>query len=206
MKLISMIAGVFLVFAIPASAATVGYTEGRRDLVDGTMRIAGGDAAASGFMLGTIGRGAGEYSQIGIFGRIVGHADFFTFRATSDFRISFAFDGVSVAGEQLVSGFVRQGRRQNEADFVLRTLGDPAADQVRRLRTDISQAAGSGGSALIFSGEAGKTYSFGVDSRVARDKGAASYDIRISVVPLPESALLLLGGIAGLGYIARRKA
>lgn len=205
MKILSLIAAVILASAMPAAAATIGYTEGKRELVDGTERLAGGDAASSGFVLGTVGSGADDFSRIGIFGRIVGGADFFTFHAAADFAISFAFDGVTANGGSLVSGFVRQGRRQNEADFVLRTVGQPGSELVRRLRTDIADSSDFGGSPVIFRGEGGKTYSFGIDSRVARSKGAATYDIEISVVPLPASILLLAGGLAGLGYFVRRR-
>ncbi|WP_300030774.1 VPLPA-CTERM sorting domain-containing protein [uncultured Roseobacter sp.] len=203
MKLTSLLTGAFLALAAPLSAATVGYTEGSRALVDGTTRIS--DAAASGLNLGTIGYGAGEFSQIVLSGRLVGHADFFTFTAASDFMVSFAFDGISVGGNEIESGFVRERRGHNEADFVLRPQGDPAGTQTRRLRTDISDPSDYGTTPTIFRARGGQTYSFGVDSRVAREKGAATYDIRISVVPLPAGVLFLMTGLAGLGVLARRK-
>ncbi|WP_375227900.1 VPLPA-CTERM sorting domain-containing protein [Roseobacter sp. S98] len=205
MKLFSLLMGAFLTLAVPGAASTIGYTEGKRDRVDGTERLAGRDASSRGFILGTVGNGDSDFSKIGIFGRIVGHADYFTFRANSNFNIAFIYSGLTFRSSPITSGFVQEGQFANEADFVLRDVDDPSSEQRRRLRTDLTSTTGPGAGPVIFSGQAGKNYIFGVDSRVADDTGAARYDVVITAIPLPAGILLLAGGLAGLGYFGRRK-
>ncbi len=64
-----------------ASATTLALTEGTRDLVADTTRIAGPDSPSDfdGFNLGSIGFGGDDFNNIDIHGRIVGQADTFNF-------------------------------------------------------------------------------------------------------------------------------
>lgn len=183
-----------------AMAATVGYTEGKRDTVVGTVMI-GGDAvgAAPGFDLGagnTLGTGARELSQIDIFGRIVNKKDTFSFSATSGFQVSFIFGGYeTTAGSVAESGFVARPGRLNTSLFSL-TGSAPLS-----FTTDVT-----GGSDLIFSGGAGD-YIFSING----SGGAALYDVTIlaisdiAVVPLPASGLLLLFAVGGFGLARKRR-
>ncbi|GJL94698.1 MAG: hypothetical protein DHS20C05_11030 [Hyphococcus sp.] len=181
-----------------ASAATIGYTEGKRDTVIGTTAIAGPDVPSSppGFALPTVGFGAGEFSQVDIYGRIVGAVDTYSFTATSDFIIEFIFDGYSTAGGFVsASGFVNDGTSGSTTEFSLTGTNVTTGAIPFSLSTDIT-----GGFALLFAGTAGD-YVLSLNGMSA----AALYDLSIQAVPIPGALPLLLSGIAGLGFASRRK-
>jgi len=92
-----------LVVAGSASAATYSYTEGNgqnRALIAGSVDLE--DASGStGFILDDIGGG----ESLGIYGRIVGSVDRFTFTSHSAFDVRFDFDGYDLqAGGSVAAG------------------------------------------------------------------------------------------------------
>jgi hypothetical protein len=191
------------------SAATVGITEGTRDLVDGTSRISGPDASPlpGGAYdldgLGTLGPDTFE-----IFGRIVDSIDNFSFgfTAASSFDISWIFGGYDLAGGGFVaeSGFVSEGISDKTATFrLLEDLGGGSFSLVdfADFTTDVTS-----GPEVIFSAGPGN-YVFQVDGSGsnASGSGVGLYDIRISAVPLPAAGWLLLAGVGGLVAVRRRK-
>lgn len=197
-----------MVLAGPAHALTMGYTEGSRDLVDGTQKL--GDASSSplGSNLGVLGFGASEYRQIDLHGRIVGATDVFSFSATSNFIVEFIFGPISVKnGTQTVDGgFVQEGNTGNRSKFVL-DLSD-TSDR-RMFQTNILSEADNMGTSLIFKAMAGTPYTFSVQNGPDNNpSGAATYDIRLTAVPLPAALPLLAGGLGMLGFMGwrRRKA
>lgn len=181
-----------------AQAATVGFTEGKRDRVAGTTVISPTDATntAPGFDLGTVGL-TEKFDTIDLYGRIVNAVDVFSFTATSAFRIDFIFGGFDLynGGSVSQSGFIAESR-DNTSEFALDVLA-PVPGHVGDfdLTTDVF-----GGTSLIFSGDAG-TYQFALDGT----GGAARYDIRISAVPLPAGLPLMGAGLALMGFVAWNK-
>jgi len=210
MKKLLLILGAALMLGGSLQAATLAITEGNRDLVLGTTALAPTDSTNGppGNPLGTVGFGGGVdvYDQIDVHGRIVGAADFYNFTATSSFTIEFIFDGVTTAEDGLIaSGFVREGNGGNTSNFILNLNGGSVGPSPLSFSTDITSVGDNGGTSLIFSGTAGTLYTFAIDSGVPSPSNAATYDIRISAVPLPAGVLLLLSGLGAMGIVRRRK-
>lgn len=182
-----------------AQAATVGFTEGKRDRVAGTTVISPTDATNTppGFDLGTIGFGE-KFDTIDLYGRIVSAVDVFTFTSTNAFKVEFIFGGFDLhnGGSESVSGFIAEGPRDNSSDFTLDIL-TPAPVTVGRddFTTDVTS-----GLSFIFGGDGG-TYQFAIDGHGK----AAQYDIRISAVPLPAGLPLMGAGLALMGFVAWNK-
>ncbi len=190
-------------------AAVIGFTEGTRDHVQGTQQLAPKDTSpnpANAFDLdtaGTLGQDTFE-----IFGRIVDSVDNFAFgfSATSTFNVSWIFGGYNLESDgSLVnnSGFVSEGNANKKATFKLLDANNGnSVVQSIDFETDVTS-----GPAVIFTAGAGD-YVIQIDgsgSVNAPGNGVGLYDIEISAVPLPASALFLLAGVAGLGAVARRK-
>jgi len=182
-----------------AMAATVGFTEGTRDAVNGTTAI-GGDVAggAVGFDLdgaSSVGNGAAEFSQIDVYGRVVNGRDTYNFSATTNFLVSLIFGGYETgAGLVAQSGFVAEASGSNTSEFSLTGL-TPLS-----LTTDVTS-----GASLLFEAGPGD-YAISVKGQGS----GALYDLRIealsiSVVPLPASGLLLLMAVGGLGFARKRR-
>ncbi|WP_299471639.1 hypothetical protein [uncultured Roseibium sp.] len=184
-----------------ASAMSVGYTEGVRNLVAGTSPTIPTDSSSGppGFDLGTLGFGATEFSQINIHGRIVGATDFFSFSANSRFRVEFIFGDIALDnGGTITGGFVQEGGTGNSSNFVLDLSG---ASQSMVFSTNIT-----GGNPLIFNGIAGSPYTFSVQNGPNNNpSAAATYDIRLTAVPIPAALPLLVGGLGLLGYMGYRR-
>ncbi len=200
MKKLLIALGAMTLLAAPLQAATLKVTEGTRATVDGSdNHYTDADNSPDGYSLGTLGVGAGEYSNIDIHGRIVGKADYFNFTAATDFVVEFIFEDVFVNSVEILSGFVRENGGNNASDFTL-DLNGGSVGSLSFLTNIVA-----GDNSFLFSGTAGTLYTFGVDSTVVTPNAAATYDIRISAVPLPAGGLLLLTAIGGLGLSQRRK-
>lgn len=200
---------VAVIAALPtlSSSATVGITEGIRPLVAGTTAVPTTDTSANpanAFNLDTLGTLGPDTFEI--YGRIVDSVDNFAFgfSSTSTFKANWIFGGYSLASGAFVSdsGFVAQGNTPKTATFNLLDA-DNGFSVVSTLTapTDITS-----GPSLLFSAGPGN-YVLQVDGSGANaaGNGVGLYDIRISAVPLPASALLLIFGVGGLGAMSRRK-
>ena len=202
------IVGAAIIISAPVSAATVGFTEGKRDLVLGTTAVAGTDASSNpnGFDLGTVGDGGGEFTNIDVHGRIVSAADTFNFFSSGRFIVEFIFgdmdNGGSVAGGFVDEDGVGAG---NSSDFII-TFGTGGSDS-KIFSTDILSEADNGNTSLIFSGFSTgvNPHIFQIDNRGTNPSQAARYDIRISTIPLPATGILLLGAFGCLSFASRRK-
>lgn len=189
-------------------AAVIGFTEGTRDHVQGTQQLAPKDTSpnpANAFDLdtaGTLGQDTFE-----LYGRIVDSIDNFAFgfTATSTFNVSWIFGGYNLEGGGSVglSGFVAEGGPKKKATFkLLDATNGNSVLQSMDFETDVTT-----GPAIIFTAGPGD-YVLQIDGSGpinAPGGGVGLYDIEISAVPLPASALFLLAGVAGLGAVARRK-
>jgi len=183
-----------------ASAATIGYTEGVRPTVAGTIDISPPDVASGspGFDVGDLGVGAGEFDTIEIYGRIVGAKDTYNFSASSDFIIEFIFGGYALEGGGSVaqSGFVKDNSGGSSSNFALTTLNGLVNFAIMNpVVTDIT-----GGVSLLFAATAGD-YIFSIDGLT----DAATYDIRIKAVPIPAALPLFLAGMGSIGFLSRRR-
>ncbi|MEH6405412.1 MAG: hypothetical protein V7750_18720 [Sneathiella sp.] len=184
--------------SMTVQAATISYTEGKREQVAGTTVVSPTDAnnAPPGYDLGTIGFGEAN-DTIDLYGRIVNAVDVFSFTSNSAFRIDFIFGGFDLenGGSTSESGFIAENN-DNSSDFTLNILA-PSIGSVgaTTLATDITS-----GISFIFGGDAG-TYQFALDGT----GGAARYDIRISAVPLPAGLPLMGAGLALMGFVAWNK-
>jgi hypothetical protein len=194
-----------------ASAATVGITEGTRDTVDGTSKIAGPDSSplpGGAYDLDALGSlGTDDFE---IYGRIVDSIDNFAFgfTAMSTFKISWIFGGYTTNnGANLVtdSGFVKEGGADKTATFsLLKDLGGGTFSAVGGpidYETNVTS-----GTALIFSAGPGD-YVFQIDGSGpnASGSGVGLYDVRVSAVPLPAAGWLLIAGVGGLAAMRRTK-
>ena len=190
-------------------AAVIGFTEGTRDHVQGTQQLSPKDTSPNpnnAFDLdgvGTLGPDTFE-----IYGRIVDSVDNFSFgfTATTGFNISWIFGGYNLESDGSFvsqSGFVSEGSAEKKATLKLLDANNTnSVLQSVDFQTDVTS-----GPEVIFSAGAGD-YVIQIDgsgSVNAPGNGVGLYDIQISAVPLPASALFLLAGVAGLGAVARRK-
>lgn len=183
-----------------ASAATIGYTEGIRPTVAGTIDINPPDVASGspGFDVGDLGVGAGEFETIEIYGRIVGAKDTYNFSSSTDFIIEFIFGGYDLEGGGSVteSGFVKDNSGGSSSNFSLTTLNGLVSFAVANpVMTDITS-----GASLLFAATAGD-YIFMIDGLT----DAATYDIRIQAVPIPAALPLFLAGMGSIGLLGRRR-
>lgn len=193
------------VLAGPAHAMTIGYTEGSRDLVDGTLKLGDASSGPLGSNLGVLGFGASEYRQIDLHGRIVSATDFFAFSATSNFIVEFIFGPISVKNgtETIDGGFVQEGNKANKSEFVLDLS---ATSDSKAFQTNILSEADNMGTSLIFKAVAGTPYSFSIENGPDNNpSGAATYDIRLTAVPIPAALPLLAGGLGVLGFVGWRR-
>jgi hypothetical protein len=192
--------------ASAASAAVIGYTEGTRPLVAGTTAIPSTDTSpnpSGAFNLGAVGPNTFE-----VYGRIVDSRDNFRFgfNSATGFALSWIFGGYDLAAGGFVSdsGFVSEApAAEKTATFKLLDADNGfAVLRSATFTTDVTS-----GTELIFSAGAGN-YVIQIDGQTPPNNagsGVGLYDIAISAVPLPASALLLIAGVAGLGVAARRK-
>lgn len=215
--------GLSFALASGAMAATVTVTEGNGDnrrTVAGSVDL-DTDSAGTGVDLDALNGGAfGFGDTIGIYGRIVGAVDRFTYTFTSgvNFNVDFDFDGYDLeAGGSVGAGFSglvdQEDVLSGDADQVINgggkiveisLINDLLPDLVRSFTTNVSSL--TSGDSSIFSDVAAGEWTLVVDGRFRPNQDtAALYDIEISAVPLPAGGLLLLGGLGGLAALRRRK-
>ncbi|MEM9344366.1 MAG: VPLPA-CTERM sorting domain-containing protein [Pseudomonadota bacterium] len=188
-----------------ADAATVAYTEGARPRVEGTTKLSDVAGSASGAydVFTNDGGALGGSFDIGdvvrVYGRVVGGVDTYTFDTSTDFTIRFIFGGYDLAngGSVNESGFVSETVAEKTATFRL-TNTDTNDIQTVTYTTDIT-----GGNSFIFAGGPG-TYLFSIDGRGDQGRPVGLYDLRITAVPLPASALLMLTALGGVAVASRR--
>ncbi|PWJ15036.1 VPLPA-CTERM sorting domain-containing protein [Jannaschia seohaensis] len=200
-----------LAFSGAASAATLKVTEGNRALVNGTVAVA--DPGPVGVNLGTV-DGINVAESYGV---LVAGQDGYTFVSTAlTASIDFVFGGIQTVAGNLNSGLITSiDAGDNEGPKTItfnlysgNTNGGTLLDTTSRTG-DVTTLADNGGTTSIFSGLAAGSYYFEILGN--GDGRATTYDItytgvgEASPVPLPASALLLIGGIAGLGFARRRK-
>lgn len=200
-KLAAVVAAATLI-GTGVSAATIGYTEGKRATVAGTVDIIGPDvtATAPGFDLGNIGL------STAIHGRIVESNDFYQFTSSQDFKVDWIFGGFDLenGGSAAQSGFTSVPFSTNGGpiDIVLRDLAtDTVVASVAGLVTEII----AGPSNIFGAVFAGGNYELGIFGNAVNPEYDALYDIKISAVPLPAGILLMGTALGGLGLMRRRK-
>ncbi|QIE57611.1 VPLPA-CTERM sorting domain-containing protein [Pikeienuella piscinae] len=208
LNLLALAAAGVLAISSAASAATTGFTVGvtegggNRDLVDGTTLIADAASPNGSKDLGTIGAG----DVFGLYGRIVSAIDRykFGFTATSGFEVNFDFDGYYTDGGNTFvanSGLVKEsGSAQKGVIFSLQDANGDELFSTGTLLTNITS-----GNAFLFGAGAGDYFLVVDGSQGPNRNGAALYDLNISAVPVPAALPLLLTGIAGLGFMSRRR-
>lgn len=208
-----------LTLGAAANAAVLKFTEGARTDIDGSVRVTadgtgGNDTAGAppGFSLGTLTGG----DEVNLHGRIVNIQDRYTFTSLASFSLEWIFEGYTIGGSLVdedrsgFSGVPAPGVGDNTSTFQLTHLGldgvlgggDDFEVGSTEFTTDINSTTGD--DQKLFAGKfAAGTYELFIfnDS----DNKDALYDIRISAVPLPAGALLLLTGVAGFGVARRRK-
>lgn len=209
-----------------AQAITAGVTEGKRDLVGGTVAVSTVDATPNdpGFGLGTL---SGVF---GIYGRIVSSEDVFEFDFATDngFSIVFDLDGYTTTNtkndqvgaianasdvdEQSGLMGVFGGNNNNFSglnpgkvvEFTLTNWADPGSAQTVSFTADQNALTSPG---ALFTVMAGGNYSLRVNGSIddpdGNEKLSAFYDLNINVVPVPFGAVLLATAIAGLGVRSR---
>jgi len=192
--------------ASASSAATVAFTEGARPRVDGTVKLSDVPSSAGGAYDvitndgGVLGGSFDVGDVVRIYGRIVGAVDSYTFEASTHFTIKFIFGGYDLANGNSVgeSGFVSERVAEKTATFRLTNTG--TGDQQSTVyTTDIT-----GGDPLVFKGGPG-TYVFAIDGRGDQGRPIGLYDLKITAVPLPASAFLMLAALGGVGLASRRR-
>lgn len=198
-----LIAGAVSLAATASTAATLSYTEGKRDTVLGSTKLGDVKGVNRAFDIGDLGAGSSAY----LYGRMVGAVDAYSFSSAKGTKISFAFGGFETAsGIARTSGFVSLGANPNTSVFRIRNAANPSEIVAERTFTSgITSVYDNDESALIFSVGPGD-YLFEINGRGQGNTGrtAALYDIEISAVPLPASSLLLLGGLGALGALRRK--
>ena len=202
-------------FAVGASAATVLYTEGNgnnRALVAGSIDLEDASPGGAGFDLGSYDAG----DTLGIYGRIVGSVDRFTFNVNAAFDIVFDFDGYDLDGGGSVvaglSGLIMQSVAVGGGDPVTEGLGKGVtislfqeAIEIASRTYSTNETSLTSGDNTIFGGLAAGTYTLIVDGSDGPKKSkAALYDIEIAAVPLPMGALLLVTGLGAFGLVRRK--
>jgi hypothetical protein len=194
-----------------ASAAVFKYTEGGRTDIDDSVRVTAdgtGDfdtgGSDPGFTLAPFGAG----DEINLHGRIIGIDDAYSFTSSAPFSLEWIFEGYMIGGVLVdedrsgFSGVPAPGPGDNSSDFSLVDLGTNTEVAFANFVTDINRTTGD--PQAIFSGRfAAGTYELRIDGLGPED---AYYDIRISAIPLPAGAVLLMTGLAGFGWARRRKA
>ncbi len=193
MKITQLIAAVLVLGTAggAALAATAAFTEGRRDTVAGSKNIerdvrGSVNSQAPGFRITKKGRylGDGSLSQIDVHGVIVNRQDSFSFRAKSAFSVSF-----------IGAGFESKNpSNSNSTLFTLTKLNGQPNSISRQLSTGdplgrLNLSGGPGRYKLTLSGNG----------------GAALYDLRIAVVPLPATGFMLLFAVGGLAMMRKQK-
>ncbi len=221
-KLTIAAAAITLAYAGAASAATLTVTESQgqnRALVAGSVDLDDADDAGGGFDLNALNGGNAFIGSddLQIHGRIVSSIDRFTFEVSTAFNLDFDFDGYLLdAGGSVsadLSGLVDHDvvlagddpQLVASGKEVTISLIDSMMNTVatETFLTNVSSATTMDEN--IFSNIAAGTYILSIDGTQGSATGtAALYDLKISAIPLPAPALLLLGGLGGL-VAARRK-
>ena len=199
------------IFSTHAMASTISITEGKRDLVAGSVAQSdAGNRAENARDLGAVDNGPLE-----VYGRVVDTLDNFLFSASQAFSISWIFGGYLLADNAFVaaSGFVSEGLAQKSSTF--RLLDANSGFSVVAAETfgtgltsgnPVLFSAGPGDYVLQIDGSGANAPGQGVGLFDIRIATTPSVNVQIAPVPLPASSLALLGGLAGLGWVGRRKA
>ncbi|MEM9972136.1 MAG: VPLPA-CTERM sorting domain-containing protein [Pseudomonadota bacterium] len=208
-----------LMVAGSAGASTYAFTEGNgqnRALVAGSVDLEDASSGGDGFDLGAY----GANDVVGIYGRIVGAVDRFTFSVSTMFDLQFDLDGYaldsggSVAGG--LSGLVNQTFATSGGSAggdlskgVTISLIDALTDGLvgsEAFATNLTSA--NLLDPVIFGDVGPGTYTLIVDGRNGPNKGApALYDLEVvAAVPLPAAGWLLICGLGGLALMRRRAA
>lgn len=190
--------------ASAASAATYGVTEGWRDRVADTVRLR--DVASdknSAYDFGAL--GADDVASV--HGRLQHAVDSFAFTATANMTIGFITGGLDLhnGGTTSESGFVSENALVKVGSFNLFTESVAGSGVFDLLVSSATYSTDTAGGANLFTATAGRNYVLSIDGSGQDRRYAAHYDIRISAVPLPATALLLMAGMGGLASMRRRK-
>ena len=205
-----------------AHAVTFTVTEGNghnRPQVLGSVDVGDASSGGAGINLNTLsGNTFGAADTIGIYGRIVGATDRFTytFTATQGFNVSFDFDGYDLQGGGSVaagrSGLINQnivnggdissGGKGVQISLFSVALGSTIA--TRDFITNVTSATAS--SAAIFWGVDPGKYRLIVDGSVGpMSSTPALYDILVTAVPVPAALPLLASAFGVLGLLGWRR-
>jgi len=97
-----------LAFGSAASAATFVFTEGDRNTIIGSTTVTENGSGTGDTATYDLGLTLGSGDIIDIHGRIIGKEDVYTFSSTTDFKVTWIFNGYTTAQDGFVadSGFV----------------------------------------------------------------------------------------------------